>query len=138
MYQQREDFPGTANVWLAYAGVSTCTCILFKSYAYKMTVRKHQQSHTADTGQKLMSLQRSVCTLKKYFDQSDIWLSSTCFQEKRKLNLAFSVSQGKLFCRCDDNAHPQLCVVDPKSLEVLSSCKMDGKYWYRLLHTYKV
>lgn len=24
MYQQREDFPGTANVWLAYAGVSTC------------------------------------------------------------------------------------------------------------------
>lgn len=36
--------------------------------------------------------------------------------------------QGKLFCRCDDNAHPQLCVVDPKSLEVLSSCKMDGKY----------
>lgn len=54
VYQQREDFPGTANVWLAYAG-------------------------------------------------------------------------GKLFCRCDDNAHPQLCVVDPKSLEVLSSCKMDGK-----------
>lgn len=103
-----------------------------------MTVRKYQQSHTADTGQNLMSLQRSVCTLKKYFDQSDIWLSSICFQKKWKLNLAFSVSQGKLFCRCDDNAHPQLCVVDPKSLEVLSSCKMDGKYWYRLLHTYKV
>ncbi|XP_062580615.1 E3 ubiquitin-protein ligase MYCBP2-like [Saccostrea cucullata] len=54
VYQHREDFPVTVNVWLAYAG-------------------------------------------------------------------------GKLFCRSDDNAHPQLCVVDPKSLEVHSACKLDGK-----------
>lgn len=46
----------------------------------------------------------------------------------RMFIFGLSLSQGKLFCRSDDNAHPQLCVVDPKSLEVHSASKMDGEF----------